>query len=150
MAWLARKSCLPSTISVFSATRSIGLTKIPIATRRSRNCAVLFRRFHLFPSIVGIEIDRLPQADAPFEGAPDWVIEIRSPDQSILDLQNKILHCLTNGTQLAWLVDIQREQIWVWQAEELPMVYAGTDILPGLAGLPTINVAAIIAMTQHR
>ena len=100
--------------------------------------------------IVVIEIERLPQTDGPFEGAPDWVVEIRSPDQSILDLQTKILHCLTNGTQLAWLIDIQREQIWVWQADELPIVYAGTDILPGLAGLPTINVATIIALTQQR
>jgi Uma2 family endonuclease len=58
------------------------------------------------------------------------VIEIRSPDQSTLDLQNKILHCLTNGAQLAWLIDIQRQQIGVWQAEELPIVYGSTDILP--------------------
>jgi Uma2 family endonuclease len=102
------------------------------------------------PDIAVIAIDRLPQADGPFEGAPDWVVEIRSPDQSILDLQNKILHCLTNGTQLAWLIDIQREQIWVWQAEELPIVYAGNDILPRLAGFPNIGVAAVIAMTQQR
>lgn len=102
------------------------------------------------PNIAVIAVDRLPLVDGPFEGAPDWVVEIRSPDQSILDLQNKILHCLTNGTQLAWLVDIQREQIWVWQAEELPMVYAGNDILPGLMGLPNTDVTAVIAMTQQR
>jgi Uma2 family endonuclease len=29
------------------------------------------------PDIAVIEIVRLPQADGPFEGAPDWVIEIR-------------------------------------------------------------------------
>jgi Uma2 family endonuclease len=102
------------------------------------------------PDIAVIAIDRLPQIDGPFEAAPDWVIEIRSPDQSILDLQNKILHCLTNGTQMAWLIDIQRQQIWVWQAEELPIVYADSDILPGLTGLPNINVAEIMAMTQQR
>jgi hypothetical protein len=45
---------------------------------------------------------------------------------------------------------IQREQIWVWQVEELPMVYAGNDILPGLTGLPDIDVATVIAMTQQR
>jgi Uma2 family endonuclease len=102
------------------------------------------------PDIAVIEIDRLSQIDGPFAGAPDWVVEIRSPDQSIIDLQNKILHCLTNGTQLAWLIDIQRQQIWVWQAEELPIVYAGIDILPGLLDLPHITVAAVIAMTQQR
>jgi Uma2 family endonuclease len=78
------------------------------------------------------------------------VIEIRSPDQSILDLQNKILHCLTNGTQLVWLIDIQRQQIWVWQAEELPIVYAGDDILPVLSGLPSINANVVIALTHQR
>jgi Uma2 family endonuclease len=102
------------------------------------------------PDIAVIAIDRLPQTDGPFAGAPDWVVEIRSPDQNILDLQNKILHCLTNSTQLAWLIDIQREQIWVWQAEELPIVYAGNDILPRLTGFPEINVVTVIAMTQQR
>jgi Uma2 family endonuclease len=102
------------------------------------------------PDIAVIATDRVPQTDGPFEAAPDWVVEIRSPDQSILDLQNKILHCLTNGTQLAWLIDIQRQRIWVWQAEELPIVYTGTDILPGLAGLPSLSVAAVIALAQQR
>jgi Uma2 family endonuclease len=102
------------------------------------------------PDITVIAINRVPQTDGPFEGAPDWIIEIRSPDQSILDLQNKILHCLTNGTQLAWLIDIQRQQIWVWQTEELPMVYTNTDILPGLPEFSSIDVATVIALTRQR
>jgi Uma2 family endonuclease len=101
------------------------------------------------PDIAVIAIDRLPQTDGPFGSAPDWMIEIRSPDQSILDLQSKILHCLTHGTQLAWLIDIQRQQIWVWQAEELPIICTGTDILPGLTGLAEIDAATILAMTQR-
>ncbi|MBE9032709.1 Uma2 family endonuclease [filamentous cyanobacterium LEGE 11480] len=102
------------------------------------------------PDIAVLVVDLLPQTDGPFAAAPDWLIEIRSPDQSMLDLQNKILHCLSNGTELAWLIDIQRQQIWVWQAEELPMVYNDTDNLPGLTGLPQLQVAAVIAMTQQR
>nr|WP_274381993.1 Uma2 family endonuclease [Myxacorys almedinensis] len=43
----------------------------------------------------------MPVEDEPFPGAPDWLIEIRSPDQSTLELQNKILHCLANGTEYA-------------------------------------------------
>jgi Uma2 family endonuclease len=49
---------------------------------------------------------RLGDDDVPLEGPPDWLIEIRSQNQSTLDLQNKVLHCLSNGTQLAWLIDI--------------------------------------------
>jgi Uma2 family endonuclease len=93
---------------------------------------------------------RLPATDGPFTSAPDWLIEIRSPDQSILDRQNKICHCLTNGTQLAWLIDIQRQQIWVWQAEELPIVYANTEPLPILGNFNPLTVDRVIAMTcQH-
>ncbi|MEM9908027.1 MAG: Uma2 family endonuclease, partial [Cyanobacteria bacterium P01_D01_bin.44] len=72
------------------------------------------------PDISVVASDRLPDEDGPLQGPPDWLIEIRSPDQSTLDLQNKILHCLSNGTQLAWLIDIQRQQIWVWQGQDLP------------------------------
>jgi len=31
------------------------------------------------PNIVAIAHDRLPDQDGPFHGAPDWLIEIRSP-----------------------------------------------------------------------
>jgi Uma2 family endonuclease len=101
------------------------------------------------PDIVVVKSDRLA-IDGPLQGAPDWLIEIRSPDQNTLDLQNKILHCLSNGTQLAWLIDIQREQIWVWENEELPIVYAGTDILPTLGNISGFTVESAIAMTQQR
>lgn len=102
------------------------------------------------PDIAVVKSDRLSDEDGPLQGAPDWLIEIRSPDQSTLDLQNKILHCLSNGTQLAWLIDIQRQQIWVWQHQELPLIYAGTDQLPTLADIADLTVETVIAMTQQR
>lgn len=102
------------------------------------------------PDIAVVRNDRLSDEDGPLQGAPDWLIEIRSPDQNILDLQNKILHCLSHGTQLAWLIDIQRRQIWVWGQEELPMVYANTDTLPTLGDISALTVDAVIAMTQRR
>ncbi|WP_228061325.1 Uma2 family endonuclease [[Phormidium] sp. LEGE 05292] len=64
-----------------------------------------------------------------------------------LDLQNKILHCLKNGTQLAWLIDITRQQIWVWQADDLPNIFSGADILPSLGEIPPLTVNAIMGMT---
>ncbi|HLO47624.1 MAG TPA: Uma2 family endonuclease [Kamptonema sp.] len=72
------------------------------------------------PDIAIIACDRISDADGPFYGAPDWLIEIRSPDRSTLDLQNKILYCLSNGTQLAWLIDLFCQQIWVWQVMIYP------------------------------
>ncbi|MDF5729007.1 MAG: Uma2 family endonuclease [Rhizonema sp. PD38] len=101
------------------------------------------------PDISVIACDRLDNEDGPLEGAPDWLIEIRSPDQSTLDLQNKILHCLSNGTQLAWLIDITRQQVWVWLGDDLPLVCSAEDILPTLGELPELTVKAVMAMTRR-
>lgn len=102
------------------------------------------------PDIVVVKSTRLTEVDGLMQGAPDWLIEIRSPDQNTLELQNKILHCLINGTQLAWLIDIQRKQVWVWEYSELPLMYSGTDILPTLDNISNLTVEMVIAMTQHR
>jgi Uma2 family endonuclease len=102
------------------------------------------------PDIAIVACDRLPNEDGPLDGAPDWLIEIRSPNQSTLDLQNKILHCLSNGTQLAWLIDLARQQIWVWQGDDLPVIYSGEQFLPSLGVLPELTVSAVMAMTQRQ
>ena len=101
------------------------------------------------PDISIVAIARLPDEDGPLEGAPDWLIEIRSPDQSTLDLQNKILHCLSNGTQLAWLIDLARHQVWVWQGDDLPLVFSGADTLPNL-DVPELTVNAVMGMTGRQ
>ena len=102
------------------------------------------------PDIAIVKIARLPEEDGPFQGAPDWLIEIRSPDQSTLSLQKKILHCMANGTQIAWLIDIQRQLIWVWQGQDLPTIYAKNEVLPALGNLTSFTVSGVIAMTRQR
>ena len=102
------------------------------------------------PDIAIVACSRLSDEDGPFNGAPDWLIEIRSPDRSTLDLQNKILHCLSNGTQLAWLIDLSRQQIWVCQGDDLPLICSGTDILPVVSILPELTVDAVMAMTRRQ
>jgi Uma2 family endonuclease len=102
------------------------------------------------PDISVVKRERLSDEDGPLQGSPDWLIEIRSADQGTLDLQNKILHCLSNGTQLAWLIDIQRQQIWVWENQELPLIYAGADTLPTLDHISGLTVDTVIAMTKQR
>lgn len=110
----------------------------------------IVRPYSPVPDIAIIACHRLPDEDGPFDGAPDWLIEIRSPDQSTLDLQNKILHCLSNGTQLAWLIDLARQQIWVWLGDDLPIVCSGGDFLPSLGVLPDLTVNAVMAMTRRQ
>ncbi|MFM2060452.1 MAG: hypothetical protein RLZZ507_122 [Cyanobacteriota bacterium] len=102
------------------------------------------------PDIAVVKSARLSNEDGPLQGSPDWLIEIRSPDQSTLDIQYKILHCLSNETKLAWLIDIQRKQIWVWENQELPLIYADNDILPSLDNILELTVTNVMAMTQQR
>lgn len=105
--------------------------------------------FSPVPDIVVVKAERLTE-DGALQGAPDWLIEGRSPDQNTLDLQQKILHCLAQGTELAWLIDIQQEQIWVWEKDALPIIYAGDNVLPTLGDVQMLTVATAIAMTQQR
>ncbi|MDR9404981.1 MAG: Uma2 family endonuclease, partial [Halothece sp. Uz-M2-17] len=101
------------------------------------------------PDISVIAVSRLCDEDGPFQGSPDWLIEIRSPDQSTLDLQNKIIHCLNHGTVLAWLIDILREQVWVWEGDDLPDIYSQENTLPCLGNLPPLTVKELMAMTRQ-
>lgn len=102
------------------------------------------------PDIVVIAEERLSDEDGPFNGAPDWLIEIRSPDRGTLDLQNKILHCLSNGTKLAWLIDCERQQIWVWEGDNLPIIYSGADVLPDYGLGLELTVNCVLAMTRQK
>ena len=106
--------------------------------------------FSPVPNISIIATSQLPETDGPFAGAPDWIVEIRSPEQSTLELQKKILHFMDMGTRLAWLIDIQRRQIWVWEGQELPLIYAEDEQLPTIDIFETLTVSAVIAMTQRR
>lgn len=49
-----------------------------------------------------------------FALAPDWIIEILSPEQSQTKVTVKILHCLKHGTQLGWLIDPMERAVFAY------------------------------------
>jgi len=49
--------------------------------------------------------------------APDWMIEVLSPDQSQTKVTKKIAHCLRHGTQLGWLIDPDEQTIFTYSAD---------------------------------
>lgn len=81
-----------------------------------------------------------------FLSHPDWTIEILSPDQSIALLTEKILFCLTHGTEMGWLIDPYKEEITVFQQNQLPMVHSINQeddlLLPMLVGLEEWQLCA--------
>jgi Uma2 family endonuclease len=91
----------------------------------------------IVPDIAVFEWQRIPldknsRIANRFEIAPDWTIEILSPEQSANKVIRKIIFCLKNGTKLGYLIDTDDESITVFQPSQLPEVKEKQDILPVL------------------
>jgi Uma2 family endonuclease len=67
--------------------------------------------------------------------APDWTIEILSPDQSANRVTGNILHCLKHGCSLGWLVDPGDRSILLLQPNQQPELRYGQDTLIVLEGI---------------
>lgn len=68
---------------------------------------------------------------------PDFVIELRSPSDRLVDVQHKMEEYLDNGLQLGWLIDPEEKQVFVYEASgqithlENPLTLSGEPTLPG-------------------
>jgi len=49
---------------------------------------------------------------------PDFVIELRSPSDSIKALQDKMQEYIENGARLAWLIDPENQRIFIQEANK--------------------------------
>lgn len=50
--------------------------------------------------------------------APDWTIEILSPEQNQIKVTKNILHCLKYGTKLGWLIAPEDETVLVFYPQQ--------------------------------
>lgn len=68
---------------------------------------------------------------------PDFVIELRSPSDSLKALQGKMQEYLDNGTQLGWLINPKNRQVEIYrqgqekQVLDNPPTLSGEEVLPG-------------------
>jgi Uma2 family endonuclease len=101
----------------------------------------------IVPDVTVFHWNRIPRTETGrvanvFAIAPDWTIEILSPEQSTTRVIDNIVHCLKHGTQLGWLID---------PAESLVMVYTPDRRLEILETaenvLPVPEFAAAIQLT---
>lgn len=53
-----------------------------------------------------------------FAIAPDWTIEILSPEQGQTKVVKNIMHCLKYGTQMGWLIDPDEQTVFVYQPKQ--------------------------------
>ena len=54
---------------------------------------------------------------------PDWIIEILSPERSQTKVTKKILHCLSQGTQLGWLIDPDEQTVFIYSLKHPLQVF---------------------------
>lgn len=54
---------------------------------------------------------------------PDFVIELRSPSDSLPELQKKMQQWIANGAQLAWLIDPIEREVTVYRPDDSPEVH---------------------------
>ena len=73
--------------------------------------------------------------------APNWTIEILSPEQSSNRVTGNILHCIRHGCQLGWLLDPDDRSILVFLPKQAPELCIGSDRLPVPEQIP-LNLTA--------
>jgi Uma2 family endonuclease len=92
--------------------------------------------YSIVPDVTVFTSDRIPRDENGdianvFAIAPDWTIEILSPDQSQTKVTKNILHCLQNGTQMGWLIDPAERSVFVYFADRSTQVFdEEIDVLP--------------------
>ncbi|MBC6455653.1 MAG: Uma2 family endonuclease [Hormoscilla sp. SP5CHS1] len=82
----------------------------------------------IVPDISVFVWERIPRDDRGeianvFSLAPDWNIEIRSPDQSQTQITEKILYSLEFETQMGWAIDSKEQTLSVYRPQQRPEVF---------------------------
>ncbi|MDJ1170146.1 Uma2 family endonuclease [Roseofilum sp. BLCC_M154] len=100
----------------------------------------------LVPDISVFSWQRIPlnpegEVTDTFTAAPNWAIEILSPEQSSMQVIEKILFCLNNGTELGWLIDPEVRSVMSFKPQQQPQVHQGEAILPTLSILPGFRLS---------
>jgi Uma2 family endonuclease len=77
---------------------------------------------------------------------PDLVVEVKSPDDSLKELRDKMHYYIANGVKIGWLVIPEKRLIEVYTAEIEDVLtendtLTGGDVLPGFT-LPVRDVFA--------
>ena len=68
---------------------------------------------------------------------PDFVLELRSPLETVRDVQRKMDEYMANGAQLGWMIDPFAKHVYIYRPQqpvvclENPEAVAGDPLLPG-------------------
>src|SRR4028119_2139625 len=83
-----------------------------------------------------------------FSIAPDWTIEILSPDQSQTKVTKNILHCLKYETQMGWLIDPDEQSVFIYTPNQQLEVFENPEDrlpVPAFASELILTVESLFA-----
>jgi Uma2 family endonuclease len=81
-----------------------------------------------------------------FPIAPDWTIEILSPDQSQTKVVKNIVHCLKHGAAMGWLIDPDDRSVFVYYPNGTMAIFDVPDDrlpMPEFAQSVELNVGQV-------
>lgn len=93
------------------------------------------------PDVAFVSAQRLPGGRLPegfLVGAPDLAVEILSPTDNPIDIQQKVRDYLEGGARLIWIIAPQAKTVTVYRADGSARLLRendsleGEDVLPGL------------------
>jgi Uma2 family endonuclease len=84
------------------------------------------------PDIAVVTWQRIPRDESGavanvFAIAPDWTIEILSPDQSQTKVVKNILHALKHGALMGWLIDPEEQTVFVYRSKQEVEIFDEMD-----------------------
>ncbi len=94
------------------------------------------------PDVAFIAAERLPEGRLPpgfIEGAPDLAVEVLSPNDNPVDVQQKVRDYLEAGARRVWVVAPEARVVTVYRPDGTARflreheVLEGEEVLPGLA-----------------
>ncbi len=83
-----------------------------------------------------------------FAIAPDWMIEILSPEQSPTGVIKKIVHALKYDTQMGWIVNPYEESVLVYSPNKTTEIFDEPDLIlpvPEFSGELELTVGHLFA-----
>ena len=101
------------------------------------------------PDVAFVSTGRLPEGGLPqgfLHGAPDLAVEVLSPHDYALDVQQKVRDYLDAGARLVWVIAPGARTVTVYRADGTAALLRETDHLDGEDLLPglTIPVAEVL------
>ncbi len=100
----------------------------------------------IVPDVVVLSYEHIPRDENGdisnlISTAPDWMIEILSPEQNHSKVIKKILRCLEQGCQLGWLIDPEDKTIFAYfPNQKIAYFEAEKDLLPIPEFIPELSL----------